>query len=47
MVDVLRTVIGTVDVLPDVDVVGTRNVLEDPVAVPVPIPPLPQRRSSE
>ena len=41
MVDVLRPVVGTVDVLPDVDVVGTRNVLEDPAAVPVPCPPLP------
>ena len=36
VVDVLRTVVGIVDVLP-VDVASTRTVLEDPV----PCPPLP------
>ena len=39
--DVLRPVV--VDIIGGVlpDVVGIRNVLEDPAAVPVPCPPLP------
>ena len=41
VVDVLRPVVGTVGVLPDVDVINTHNVLEDPATVPVPCPPLP------